>query len=148
MKIHSGGIGVLQTTDPLAGTEGTICYRVDVAFRPADGSAARRFSSNVVCLSPELLVYLPTALNPNSTFAENRTWRPFFNGPFSGQDYQLRVFDRYGGLLFESDDPERGWDGRAADGRQLPGGVYVFALWYRTREGAEVIRGGDIHLLR
>jgi len=38
---------------------------------------------------------------------------------------QLRVFDRWGKMLFVSEDPAEGWNG-SYNGQQMPGGVYVW----------------------
>jgi gliding motility-associated-like protein len=52
--------------------------------------------------------------------------------PFSACDllaYELRIYNRYGGKIFQSSDVDTGWDGRL-DGRQMPVGVYVYQLSY------------------
>jgi gliding motility-associated-like protein len=36
-----------------------------------------------------------------------------------------RMYDRWGGLLFETHDPTLGWDGRL-HGKVLPPGVYIY----------------------
>ena len=43
------------------------------------------------------------------------------------QDFQLKIFDRWGALVFESNDPALRWDGRRA-GEVLNPGIYVYVL--------------------
>ena len=41
------------------------------------------------------------------------------------ESYDLSVFDRWGGLVYQSKDPYEGWDGTSG-GAEMPMGVYVF----------------------
>jgi gliding motility-associated-like protein len=47
------------------------------------------------------------------------------------EDYNLRIFDRWGQLVFESSDPAQGWDGGNKNGGKCPTGVYVWQVEYR-----------------
>jgi gliding motility-associated-like protein len=47
------------------------------------------------------------------------------------EDYNLRIFDRWGHLVFESSDPAQGWDGGNKNGGKCPTGVYVWQVEYR-----------------
>jgi gliding motility-associated-like protein len=44
--------------------------------------------------------------------------------------WELNVFDRWGGILFSTDDPASGWDG-TANGTPVPNDVYVWRMRYR-----------------
>lgn len=93
-------------------------------------------------------VYLPTAFSPNDD-GINDTFRPAFASPADLLRYHLQIFDRWGNLLFENDNPTTGWDGNfrgraAAD-------VYVFVLEYdMTGENGvrSFIKTGNVTLLR
>ncbi len=70
-------------------------------------------------------LYFPNAFKPESSYEENRLFR--VAGPLQSiAKYQLRVFDRWGKMLFVSEDPNEGWDG-THNGQPLPGGVYVWS---------------------
>jgi gliding motility-associated-like protein len=45
------------------------------------------------------------------------------------EDQELRIYDRWGGQVFESIGIENGWDGKKA-GKDWPGGVYVYRIIY------------------
>jgi gliding motility-associated-like protein len=49
------------------------------------------------------------------------------------RNYQLKVYDRSGQKLFETDSPEVGWDGRFR-GQPCERGVYVYALEFTDIE--------------
>jgi gliding motility-associated-like protein len=54
----------------------------------------------------------------------------------SCRDFSLKVFDRDGRLIFESNDPEECWDARyQASGRKCPNGSYRYLVTYRTAPG-------------
>ena len=63
----------------------------------------------------------------------------------------LRIYDRWGGLVFENrdfapNDPAAGWNGAQAGRPSLPG-VYVFALGIRYDDGRRLVRRGNVTVL-
>lgn len=69
-------------------------------------------------------LFFPNAFKPESSYEENRKFH--VTGPVQSiAKYQLRVFDRWGKMLFTSKDPNKGWDG-TYNGQEMPGGVYVW----------------------
>lgn len=81
--------------------------------------------------------YFPTAFTPNND-GLNDVFKPatFYQG-----EYDLRIYDRWGALVFQSNDPQAFWDGSVFGG---PGqaSAYNYVLFYEgcVRE-KEVIRG-------
>jgi len=53
------------------------------------------------------------------------------------ESYTLSVFNRWGDLVFETSDPEINWDGTFAN-KQLPIGVYVYKLEYKSKNDGSV----------
>lgn len=72
--------------------------------------------------------FLPKAFTPNGDGLNDR-YRPLFNCD-SLQSYNLEIFDRYGGRLFSSDDPQEAFEADSRD-RSLPMDGYVWVLEYR-----------------
>ncbi|MCI5081997.1 MAG: gliding motility-associated C-terminal domain-containing protein, partial [Saprospiraceae bacterium] len=65
-------------------------------------------------------------------------------------DFQMRIFDRWGAVVYESTDPAEGWDGRRK-GSKLGSGVYVWWATYTVIENdkpREVSETGDISLIK
>lgn len=73
-------------------------------------------------------LYVPSAFTPN-TDGRNDTFKPSFGENIT--QYNLKIFNRYGQLLFESSDKGKGWDGRYKGTIQLPAS-YVWFVEYRT----------------
>ena len=59
---------------------------------------------------------IPNAFTPNGD-GVNDFFSPILQCPFPA--YRLQVFNRWGQLIFETDDPKQGWDGAFNDSRRL-----------------------------
>ncbi|MBL7827557.1 MAG: gliding motility-associated C-terminal domain-containing protein, partial [Saprospiraceae bacterium] len=84
-------------------------------------SVAVGFITCVVCKP-----YPPNVFSPNDD-GLNDDWHIFLNCRW--EDYRLEVYDRWGSLVFASDDPETLWDGRVR-GRDAHNGVYVWRMFW------------------
>ena len=63
------------------------------------------------------------------------------------KEYRLMVFDRWGLMVFETKNPDEGWDGYYLN-ELCPQGVYVWKVHAVFDDGNEVVRVGDVTLLR
>lgn len=75
---------------------------------------------------------------------DNDFFRPIVNG---ASQYNLKIFNRWGELLFESNDKDTGWDGYYK-GELMPMGVYVFRLEIVYENGRREVKLGDVTLVR
>ena len=73
--------------------------------------------------------YVPTGFIPNSNYGVNRILKPF-GGLSSIEKFDFRVFSRLGNLVFESHDPNVGWDGTEF-GKLASSNTYVWYLEYK-----------------
>jgi len=86
----------------------------------------------------ECIVYIPTAFTPNND-GLNDVFRPKLDCfPAS---FHIKIFDRWGGKIFESTDINKGWDG-SYSGKKMSPGAYVYFIDYKTISGrAKTIKG-------
>ena len=63
------------------------------------------------------------------------------------EDYRLEIFNRWGELLFVTEDPEIGWDGYYR-GQPAKQDVYVWKAYAKFSDGRESMLKGDVTLLR
>jgi len=78
-----------------------------------------------VCVVPEKSTfYVPNAFTPNGDNANDK----FIVQGVGVEDYTIEIFDRWGLLVYESDDMTDGWDGRYPNGNFAPEGVYVYVI--------------------
>ncbi len=60
----------------------------------------------------------------------------------------MEVYDRWGGLLYVSEDyATHGWDGTVG-GRAVPEGVYMWVIHLTSKAGRRYRRSGMVTLLR
>ena len=81
-------------------------------------------------IEPIVQFFLPNAFTPNYD-GKNETYKP--KGLSSGASaYTLGIWTRWGEQVFETNDPEEGWNGRKYNtGQDLPVGVYLCVLQYK-----------------
>ena len=64
------------------------------------------------------------------------------------KEFQMQIFDRWGNLVFESRQQNRGWDGYDRNGNLVPAGVYVYKLVLRMANDQRTTQVGDVTLIR
>ncbi len=101
---------------------------------------------------PEIV--FPNAFTPNPEgptggyYSDNLNNNDVFH-PYMLEDpleYTLRIFNKTGNLIFESNDPSIGWDGYYLQELQ-PQGVYIFKVKARFRNGKQIVKMGDVTLI-
>ncbi len=75
---------------------------------------------------------------------ENDVFFPYTSGVVK---YSLQIFNRWGELIFESNDLKIGWDGYYR-GKMCPLGVYVWKADIKLNDGKVFNKAGDVTLLR
>ena len=70
-------------------------------------------------------IHFPNAFTPNGD-GKNETFKPILSGSLDA--YHLAIFNRYGEIVFETNDPNKGWDGRY---KNTSGPTSTF-VWYAT----------------
>lgn len=128
------------TASPLVSTDYVLTYFTE------DGCGV----SDVVRVGvvPTGQVYIPTAFSPNGD-GVNDLFQLFPDQSVAGIT-EFRVFDRWGGLVYEEDGSSlgnRGWDGRRGDGQVCGSGVYVYAAKVRLLNGESRSFTGSVSLL-
>jgi gliding motility-associated-like protein len=84
-----------------------------------------------VTIEDAFTIYVPNAFTPdNDEF--NQGFGPVFPEGYDIRNYELFIFDRWGEILFESHNPEIGWDGSYA-GKTAQDGVYTWKI--NVRDG-------------
>jgi hypothetical protein len=65
------------------------------------------------------------------------------------KSFQIEIWNRYGELVFESSDPNEGWNGRKNNsGRESQEGLYVVFVEYITPRSERIKLQGYANLLR
>jgi gliding motility-associated-like protein len=87
-----------------------------------------------------ILLYVPNAFSPNGD-GVNDVFKPVVVG---ANNYTLQVFDRWGNLIFETNDVNQGWDGDSATDAQ----VYNYKILVTNFLNQETLKMGSITVLK
>lgn len=101
------------------------------------------------CDGNNCLIYVENTFTPN-----NDGLNDYFSPTISCQEnvsietYNLNIYNRWGNILFNSNDMNNGWDGSYKN-NYCPIGTYVYTIDYQTKDGDEPIhKRGRLTLLR
>ncbi|MBL0314610.1 MAG: PKD domain-containing protein [Flavobacteriales bacterium] len=89
--------------------------------------------------------YAPNAFSPNSDDV-NDVWKPEITGVTT---YHLQIFNRWGDVIFETDDMNQPWTGEVHDGEYYAqDGVYIYQVVFEDLVGLPHDYRGHITLFR
>jgi gliding motility-associated-like protein len=114
-----------------------------VVFAIANDGTVAPAASNSIEVIKESNIFYPNAFTPNADDL-NDTFQ--VQGQFI-VGFEMKVYNRWGELLFTSNDPSNGWDG-SARGNLMPEGTYVFVAKITDQAGRTFERTGSILLLK
>ena len=129
----------LQTIDLVSGS---VCYYVSAQEEEGNVFGFSEVSiSNLLCLDYPPTVFLPNAFTPDGDGLNDR-FLPFVNF-IDPTDYELRIYDRTGIMIFQTTDPLEGWDG---SGESI--GIFAFQLTLSNARGEALRYAGKVQLIR
>src|SRR5690606_9404582 len=99
--------------------------------------------SNTIRIIKEPNLFHPTAFTPNAD-GLNDVFNVF--GQYVDR-FEMQIFNRWGEMMFHTEDLNEGWDGRFK-GTLMPEGTYVFRATITDQAGRSFERSGTLVLLR
>ena len=123
------------------------CYRIECEYRlnaPENGVDEILFSnSNILCLEQGPRIYVPNAIVPGGV---NSVFKPvIIYGMEEG--YSMQIFNRYGEIIFETQDISGGWDG-TFNGSIVPVGTYGYVIVFTANNGSVITKKGNVTVIR
>lgn len=140
------GLSCPRCARPVASPSASQAYTLEV--RDEYGCSAQ--ASVEVVVKPRLRAYVPSAFSPNGDGVNDRL--AFFAGPEVREVRWFRVYNRWGGLVYERKDfepnlPGAGWDGEV-NGTPAPAGTYAWAAEVEQLGGQVARLDGEVLLVR
>ncbi|MBS1595113.1 MAG: gliding motility-associated C-terminal domain-containing protein [Bacteroidetes bacterium] len=126
---------------------GNFCYRIEAVYHivlpDAHYDTVLSSFSNIACVDHRPIIYIPNAFVYNGT---NNFFKPriIFGDP---QGYTMTIFNRYGGKIFETHDPNEGWYGNDG-GKPAQQGGYAYLIQFTASDGTAIERSGIVMMLR
>ncbi|MDA9563821.1 gliding motility-associated C-terminal domain-containing protein [Flavobacteriales bacterium] len=100
-------------------------------------------TSNTIETIPEIFLYVPNAFTPNGD-GLNDTFGALGHG---AKEYHMEVFNKWGELIFESDDMGTQWNGTFQGEKVLPG-TYIYSINATSYYNKDVQRQGSISIVK
>lgn len=143
----SEGLTGAETLNPQATPNFTTTYTLLLS----DSSGCEVSDKIRVLVAGQVEAYFPTAFSPNGDDI-NDYFTAFANDEDIEMLEYLRIFDRWGDLVFEGinvplNDPSKGWDGTSR-GQPSPIGLYVYSSVVRLKNGSTYQKAGEVNLIR
>lgn len=92
-----------------------------------------------------VVLYVPDAFSPNGDDI-NDGFRAYGEGINS---FQMTIFDRWGGNIFQTNDMNKAWNGKANNGKEIsPSGVYAYLIKYYDFYNKLGYKTGRVTLIR
>ncbi len=132
------GLDCATCPQPSASPTGTTTYLVNVT--DTNGCVASDFVT-ITVLIPDL--FIPTGFSPNGDGINDVV----FVRSLDIKTMVFQIFDRWGGLVFETTNQKNGWDG-TYKGKKLDFGVYVYKFEATLLSGKKITKSGSITLFK
>jgi len=104
-------------------------------------------ASHNIVMTPVLIYYVPNTFTPDYD-QYNQNFQPIFTSGFDPYDFNMTIYNRWGEIIFETNDASVGWDG-TYHGIIVKEGVYTWKIEFKTTptdERKEAL--GNVNLLR
>ena len=121
-------------------------YLVKLKVQNSYGCVDSTFHMLVV--NDESAVFIPNTFTPNGD-GVNEEFRPYGSGIYVKANYDMQIFDRWGLLIYRSNDINKGWDGKLK-GEVCQQDVYVYKIYFTDKSDGTLIKKmkGIVTLLR
>jgi gliding motility-associated-like protein len=110
-------------------------YTIILSVESAEGCLDQ--TQVLVQIKGGIIYYVPNTFTPDGDECNN-VFKPIFTSGFDPASYHLFIFNRWGGLVFESKDLAYGWDG-TMNYMKAPEGIYTFKIDFKS------LNNDDIH---
>ena len=98
----------------------------------------------IINFDNSLVIYVPNVFTPDGD-EFNNIFKPIFAAPVAS--YNLKIYNRWGEILFESNDTEVGWDG-THNGSLVQDGAYTWDILVTTFETRTTHKQGTVSILK
>ncbi len=102
---------------------------------------------NYIKVTDAIIYYIPNTFTPdNDEF--NQHFQPIFTAGFDPYDFNMKIYNRWGEIIFESNDASVGWDGTYG-GKIVQDGTYSWKIEFKTLSTDErIMITGHVNIIR
>ena len=157
-SLLSGYCLIFDSTDNTSGVSniniGTTELKWSVTNSCGTKSASYKLISTGNCpdedsLANKLVYFIPNTFTPNGDKL-NATFTPVFSSGIDPLDFWMLIYDRWGNVIFETHDPNRGWNGTLGEnGAIVAEGIYNWKIYFNeiiSKEKRKIT--GDVLIIK
>jgi len=82
-------------------------------------------------------IYMPNIISSRAVDVINQSFKPQYNSDVIVEDFNMKVYDRWGNLISDSKNASEGWDGYI-NGKKADTGVYLWSYEMNVEECGEI----------
>jgi gliding motility-associated-like protein len=109
-------------------------YAITLIVENSDG--CRDTVTNFVEIEEDLLIFVPNSFTPDGNEINN-TWNIIASG-IDIMDFKVLIFNRWGQVIWESNDVSVGWDGTYLN-QKVKSDIYTWKLSAKDKKRSEVV---------
>ena len=146
-SVPLGTTSITDIVDPSEDEESNVCYIIEAVASitlPNGSIDFFRSRSNLACVEQLTSIISPNAFAPNG---RNQIFKPTIVFGETIESFNMKIFNRWGELVFESNNPNDGWNGKYK-GKLLPMDTFVFTIRVVQTNGRVVEDRGNLVLIR
>ncbi len=118
--------------------------KMNITLNVSDRYSCESSISKLIHVLPLNTIYVPNVFSPNNDNL-NETFKPY-GMPYANR-YRMEIYNRWGALLYVSDDINKGWDGTYRNETVAPD-IYLYKIQVIDMFGERSILNGTVTLLR
>lgn len=119
-------------------------YPIMLKVTTVDG-CSDSISINIEVVS-DVIFYAPTAFTPDDD-EHNQVWSFYVEG-IDTENFNLKIYNRWGEIIWETNDPNGYWDGYYNGVKVMPG-TYIWKAWFKDLDtDGKTNKTGMIHVIR
>ena len=117
-------------------------YIVSLLVTNSDGCSDKFYRE--IYIRPEFTLFIPNAFTPNGDGLDD----DFMTYGYGINSFNMNIFNRWGEIIFSSEDIEMGWKGKDRFDKTIPNGIYLYHIAITDYNGKPWVYNGEVNLIR
>ena len=134
---------LFEPTHTFPSTEGT--YEIELVAYSISGCTDTAWAT--VYVKEDVIYYVPNTFTPDGD-EHNQTFQPVFTNGFDPYNFNMKIFNRWGEIIFESNNDKVGWDGTYKD-NIVQDGTYTWKIEFKiSANDSRRVAVGHVNVIR